>query len=59
MVYLPEVCDEVLNDKKVKLDKRLERAQALVLIAEIFNKVSFHITIIEARPYRIYMHTSH
>ena len=56
---LREVCDEVLNDKKVKLDKRLERAQALVLIAEIFNKVSFHITIIEARPYRIYMHTSH
>ena len=38
---LREVCDEVLNDKKVKLDKRLERAQALVLIAEIFNKVSF------------------
>ena len=37
---LREVCDEVLNDKKVKLDKRLERAQALVLISEIFNKVS-------------------
>ncbi|KAK7756903.1 DnaJ-like protein [Diatrype stigma] len=35
---LREVCDEVLNDKKVKLDKRLERAQALIIIAEVFTK---------------------
>jgi hypothetical protein len=36
---LREVCDVVLNDKKVPLNKRLERAQALVLIGDIFNKV--------------------
>ncbi|KAH8196287.1 hypothetical protein TruAng_009535 [Truncatella angustata] len=35
---LRDVCDNVLNDKKVKLDKRLERAQALILIAEITSK---------------------
>ncbi|UKZ75333.1 hypothetical protein TrVFT333_003014 [Trichoderma virens FT-333] len=35
---LREVCDTVLNDKKVHLSKRLERAQALVLIGEIFLK---------------------
>ncbi|KAI1761167.1 DnaJ-domain-containing protein [Hypoxylon sp. FL1150] len=37
---LREVCDSVLHDKKVPLNKRLERAQALVLIAEIFQKAS-------------------
>ncbi|KAK6860518.1 hypothetical protein PG995_004154 [Apiospora arundinis] len=35
---LREVCDSVLNDKKVALPKRLERAEALVLIAEICSK---------------------
>ncbi|KAI1195055.1 DnaJ domain-containing protein [Nemania serpens] len=35
---LREVCDSVLYDKKVPLGKRLERAQALVLIAEILSK---------------------
>ncbi|PHH74863.1 hypothetical protein CDD82_4740 [Ophiocordyceps australis] len=35
---LREVCDTVLNDKKVPLNKRLERAQALVLIGEVFSK---------------------
>ncbi|KAH6657891.1 X-domain of DnaJ-containing-domain-containing protein [Truncatella angustata] len=39
---LRDVCDNVLNDKKVKLDKRLERAQALILIAEITSKVCEH-----------------
>lgn len=38
---LREVCDSVLHDKKVSLTKRLERAQALVLIADVFEKVSF------------------
>ncbi|KAK3367497.1 X-domain of DnaJ-containing-domain-containing protein [Podospora didyma] len=32
---LREVCDAVLNEKKIPLSKRLERAQALVLIGEI------------------------
>ncbi|KAI0126698.1 X-domain of DnaJ-containing-domain-containing protein [Xylariales sp. AK1849] len=35
---LREVCDTVLNDKKVPLSKRLERAQALVLIADTCSK---------------------
>ncbi|KAM0441167.1 hypothetical protein ACHAPT_000473 [Fusarium lateritium] len=35
---LREVCDSILNDKKVPLNKRLERAQALVLIGDIFIK---------------------
>ncbi|KAI8950612.1 DnaJ domain-containing protein [Xylaria longipes] len=35
---LREVCDAVLYDKKVPLNKRLERAQALVIIAEILSK---------------------
>ncbi|KAK8043535.1 J domain-containing protein C3E7.11c [Apiospora rasikravindrae] len=35
---LREVCDSVLNDKKVQLPKRLERAEALVFIAEICSK---------------------
>ncbi|GAB7358426.1 hypothetical protein MBLNU230_g2492t1 [Neophaeotheca triangularis] len=35
---LRDVCDKVLNDKKVKMDKRLERAQALVIIGEMFAK---------------------
>ncbi|KAI0421828.1 DnaJ domain-containing protein [Xylaria grammica] len=36
---LREVCDSVLHDKKVHLNKRLERAQALVLIGDILVKV--------------------
>jgi len=36
---LREVCDEVLGDKKVPQAKRLERAQALILIGEICAKV--------------------
>ncbi|KAJ9626988.1 DnaJ-like protein [Taxawa tesnikishii (nom. ined.)] len=35
---LRDVCDKVLNDKKVKLEKRMERAQALAMIGEMFAK---------------------
>lgn len=35
---LREVCDTVLNDKKVPLAKRLERAQAMVIIGEVCAK---------------------
>ncbi|KAI1638731.1 X-domain of DnaJ-containing-domain-containing protein [Biscogniauxia mediterranea] len=35
---LRDVCDSVLTDKKVPLNKRLERAEALVIIADIFQK---------------------
>lgn len=37
---LRDVCDLILNDKKVKLEKRVERAQALVIMGELFSKVS-------------------
>jgi hypothetical protein len=36
---LRDVCDEVLNDKSVPLSKRQERAEALILCGEIFQKV--------------------
>ncbi|KAH8746690.1 X-domain of DnaJ-containing-domain-containing protein [Hyaloscypha sp. PMI_1271] len=35
---LRDVCDEILNDKKVPMSKRLERAQALVISGEIYQK---------------------
>ncbi|KAF2751890.1 DnaJ-domain-containing protein [Sporormia fimetaria CBS 119925] len=34
---LRDVCDTVLNDKKVKLEKRVERAQALLMMGEMFR----------------------
>ena len=37
---LRDVCDAVLHDKKVKVEKRVERAHALVIIGEMFAKVS-------------------
>jgi curved DNA-binding protein CbpA len=36
---LRDVCDKILNDKSVKLEKRVERAHALVLCGTIFQKV--------------------
>lgn len=48
---LREVCDSVLYDKKVSLSKRLERAQALVLIGDIFLKVR--------TPSTLYRHKFH
>ncbi|TVY71393.1 putative J domain-containing protein, partial [Lachnellula suecica] len=35
---LRDVCDEILNDKKVPMAKRLERAQALVISGEVYAK---------------------
>ena len=37
---LRDVCDKVLYDKKVKMEKRIERAHALVIVGEMFAKVS-------------------
>lgn len=37
---LREVCEKILNDKNVKLEKRIDRAHALVLIGTIYQKVS-------------------
>ncbi|RPB11399.1 DnaJ-domain-containing protein [Morchella conica CCBAS932] len=34
---LRDVCDRVLNDKNVKLEKRVERAHALIMIGTIFK----------------------
>lgn len=36
---LREVCDRVLNDKTVRMEKRVERAHALVLCGTIYQKV--------------------
>jgi len=35
---LREVCDKILNDKTVRMEKRVERAQALVLSGTIYQK---------------------
>jgi hypothetical protein len=37
---LRDVCDKILHDKKVKLETRLVRAEALVTIGNIYAKVS-------------------
>lgn len=37
---LRDVCDQVLGDKSIKLDKRLERAHALIIAGNIYSKVS-------------------
>ena len=36
---LRDVCDKVLNDKSVKLDKRIERAHALVYCGTVYQQV--------------------
>jgi hypothetical protein len=36
---LREVCDQVLGDKRIRLEKRVERAHALVLAGNIYAKV--------------------
>jgi hypothetical protein len=38
---LRDVCDRVLNDKSVKLEKRVDRAHALVLVGTIYQKVHY------------------
>ena len=38
---LRDVCDKVLNDKKVKMDKRVERAQALIIAGTVYQNVRF------------------
>ncbi|KAK2871751.1 hypothetical protein FQN49_002863 [Arthroderma sp. PD_2] len=35
---LREVCDQILNDKAIRLEKRVERAQALVVIGRYFQQ---------------------
>ena len=36
---LRDVCDKVLNDKSVKIEKRVDRAHALVLAGTVYQKV--------------------
>jgi curved DNA-binding protein CbpA len=36
---LRDVCDKILNDKKVPVSKRLERAHALIISGEVYSKV--------------------
>ncbi len=40
---LRDVCDKVLNDKHVKLEKRVERAHALVISGNVYQNVSIPI----------------
>lgn len=51
---LREVCDTVLNDKKVSLAKRLERAQAMVIIGEICAKVRFLLACYAKKSHGVY-----
>lgn len=37
---LRDVCDQILNDKRTRLEKRVERAHALVIAGNIYAKVS-------------------
>ena len=38
---LRDVCDKVLNDKNVKMEKRVERAQALIICGTVYQNVGF------------------
>ena len=38
---LRDVCDRVLNDKSVRMEKRIERAHALVLAGTVYQRVSY------------------
>jgi hypothetical protein len=40
---LREVCDQILGDKRIRLEKRVERAHALVLAGNIYAKVCRHL----------------
>ena len=41
---LRDVCDKILNDKTVKMEKRVERAHALILSGTIYQKVRLRTT---------------
>jgi hypothetical protein len=42
---LREVCDRILNEKNIKPEKRIERAQGLVVIGEMFGKVKLSLCV--------------
>ena len=44
---LRDVCDQVLGDKRIKLDKRVERAHALVIAGNIYSKVCHYIYLLQ------------
>ena len=43
---LRDVCDKVLNDKNVKMEKRIERAHALVISGTVYQNVSISISVL-------------
>ncbi len=56
---LRDVCDKVLGDKRIKLEKRVERAQAMIIAGNIYSKVctsfflgryALHYTNVSTRP---------
>lgn len=50
---LRDVCDKVLNDRNIKMEKRIERAHALVISGEIYQRVCYIIEYL-LRPSRSY-----
>ena len=47
---LRDVCDKILNDKYVRLEKRIERAHALVIAGTIYQNVSLSPRHINSHP---------
>jgi hypothetical protein len=43
---LRDVCDQILNDKRTRLEKRVERAHALVIAGNIYAKVCLTVSFI-------------
>ena len=50
---LRDVCDKILNDKNVKMEKRVERAQALVISGTIYQKVRYWLSVAISIPSRL------
>lgn len=51
---LRDVCDKLLDDKKVPMAKRLERAQAMVLAGEIYSAVRYPLSCLHGRMLKLY-----
>lgn len=54
---LRDVCDKILNDKTVRLEKRVERAHALVLCGTVYQKVCSRHPLL-SNPFPIISHSS-
>ena len=50
---LRDVCDKILNDKNVALNKRVERAHALMMVGTVFKNVGHCLLICVNRSKRL------